>query len=43
MELKVAIATWLQRVPPFRLQEGATVEWTTGGNARGPRVIPVAF
>jgi cytochrome P450 len=43
MELKVAISTWLQRVPPFRLQEGATVEWTTGGQVRGPRVIPIAF
>lgn len=33
----------LQRVPEFRLQERATVEWTTGGNVRGPRVIPVEF
>jgi hypothetical protein len=43
MELKVGISTWLQRVPPFRLQEGASVEWTTGGNVRRPRVIPIAF
>jgi cytochrome P450 len=43
MEMKVAIATWLQRVPPFRLRADTTVEWTTGGNVRGPRVIPITF
>jgi cytochrome P450 len=43
MEMKVAIATWLRRVPPFHLRADAPVEWTTGGNVRGPRVIPVAF
>ena len=43
MELRVAISTWMARVPPFQLQEGATVEWTTGGQVRGPRVIPIAF
>jgi cytochrome P450 len=43
MELKAAIGTWLSRLPPFRVREGATVEWTTGGIVRGPRVIPVEF
>lgn len=43
LELRVAISTWLQRVPPFRLREAATVEWTTGGNVRGPRAIPIEF
>ena len=43
MELKVGVATWLERVPPFRIEDGKTVEWTTGGIVRGPRIIPVAF
>jgi hypothetical protein len=39
MEMKVAIATWLQRVPTFRLREDTTVEWTTSGNVRGPESL----
>jgi hypothetical protein len=31
----------LNRGPPFGLQEGATVEWTTGGNVRGLPIIPI--
>jgi cytochrome P450 len=43
MELRAAIATWMRRMPPFTVQDGATIGWTTGGTVRGPRVIPVAF
>lgn len=42
MELRVAVETWLQRLPEFRLAEGAEVTWA-GGQVRGPRRIPVTF
>jgi cytochrome P450 len=43
MELRVALDVWMRRMPPFRLADGATIEWTAGGNVRGPRTIPIAF
>jgi cytochrome P450 len=42
MELSVAIETWLQRIPSFRLVDGEAVTWA-GGQVRGPRSIPVSF
>ena len=42
MELRVAIDTWLQRIPSFRLAPDATVTWA-GGQVRGPRQVPVTF
>ena len=42
MELQVAVEQWLQRIPEFRLVEGADVTWA-GGQVRGPRRIPVEF
>ena len=42
MELQVAVEQWLQRIPEFRLVEGAEVTWA-GGQVRGPRRIPVEF
>lgn len=42
MELKVALETWLARIPEFRLADGAEVTWA-GGQVRGPRTLPVVF
>ena len=42
MELGVAIETWLQRIPEFRLADGADITWA-GGQVRGPRSVPVVF
>jgi cytochrome P450 len=42
MELRVALETWLRRIPEFRLVDGADVTWA-GGQVRGPRSIPVEF
>jgi cytochrome P450 len=42
MELRVALEEWLQRIPEFRLAEGAVVAWA-GGQVRGPRSLPVVF
>ena len=42
MELQVAVEQWLQRIPEFRLVDGADVTWA-GGQVRGPRRIPVEF
>jgi len=42
MELRIAVETWLQRIPDFALAEGAEVTWA-GGQVRGPRSIPVVF
>ena len=40
--LQVALRAWVTQAPPFRLAEGATVSWT-GGQVRGPRVVPITF
>jgi cytochrome P450 len=42
MELRVAIETWIARIPEFRLAEGGEVTWA-GGQVRGPRQVPVVF
>ncbi len=42
MELRVAIETWIERIPDFRLTDGAEVTWA-GGQVRGPRQVPVSF
>ncbi|MGB0113948.1 MAG: cytochrome P450 [Ilumatobacteraceae bacterium] len=42
MELRVAIETWLQRIPDFRLADNAAITWA-GGQVRGPRSVPVTF
>jgi cytochrome P450 len=42
MELQVALEEWLQRIPEFRLADGAEVTWA-GGQVRGPRQLPVVF
>ncbi|MFP5580182.1 MAG: cytochrome P450, partial [Acidimicrobiia bacterium] len=42
MELKVAIQTFLDRVPPFAVEDPALVTWV-GGQVRGPRTVPIVF
>jgi cytochrome P450 len=42
MELKVAIQEWLARIPSFELAETDPVTWT-GGQVRGPRIVPVRW
>jgi hypothetical protein len=42
MELRVAVETWMQRIPEFHLVDGAEVTWA-GGQVRGPRSVPVEF
>jgi hypothetical protein len=42
MELRVAIETWIERIPEFSLAPGAEVTWA-GGQVRGPRTVPVTF
>lgn len=40
MELRVAIRTWLDRIPDFELDDSAAVTWSTG-QVRGPRHLPI--
>jgi hypothetical protein len=42
MELTVALGEFLRRVPEFRLEEGAGVDWCVG-HIRGPRHVPIVF
>lgn len=42
MELRVAIETWLDRIPEFEVTDPAGVTWA-GGQVRGPRTVPVRF
>jgi cytochrome P450 len=42
MELRVAIETFLARVPPFEIADPNAVAWT-GGQVRGPRRLPVRW
>lgn len=42
MEVRIAIETWLRRIPEFRLADGGEVTWA-GGQVRGPRNLPVVF
>ena len=41
MELRVALEVWLEAFPDFRLADPDAVRWS-GGQVRGPRVLPVA-
>jgi cytochrome P450 len=40
MELRVALSTWLSRIPDFSLNDPDAVRWS-GGQIRGPRTLPV--
>jgi cytochrome P450 len=40
MELRVALATWLERIPEFSLTDPDAVTWS-GGQIRGPRLLPL--
>ena len=42
MEIKVAVETFLAKVPPFELSDPEAVTWT-GGQVRGPRCVPIRF
>lgn len=42
LELRVALQTWLARIPEFELVDPATVTWA-GGQVRGPRRCMVRF
>ncbi len=42
MEMKVAIETFLDKVPPFEIADPDKVTWT-GGQVRGPRCVPIRF
>ena len=42
MELRVAIETLLERIPTFELADPDAVTWT-GGQVRGPRVLPIRW
>jgi cytochrome P450 len=40
MELRVALGTWLKRIPEFTLADPAAVTWAVG-QVRGPRALPL--
>jgi cytochrome P450 len=40
MELRVALETWLERIPEFTLDDPAAVTWAAG-QIRGPRALPL--
>ena len=42
MELRVALDAWLDAFPTFHLADPAGVRWS-GGQVRGPRVLPIAI
>lgn len=42
LELTVALQRFLARVPSFTLADPAAVRWS-GGQVRGPRVLPLSF
>jgi cytochrome P450 len=42
MELRIALETWLERIPTFTLSDAETVTWSAG-QVRGPRRIPVTW
>ncbi len=42
LELRVALQTWLERIPEFELDDPASVTWA-GGQVRGPRQCRVTF
>ena len=42
MEMQVALAAFLERIPGFHLDDRAPVTWA-GGQVRGPRTLPLTF
>ena len=40
LEMEVALETWLEYIPNYRLQPGAEILWSTG-QIRGPRMLPI--
>jgi cytochrome P450 len=42
LELRVALQTWMERIPEFTLEAPAEVTWA-GGQVRGPRRCMVTF
>jgi len=42
MEMEVAVARFLERMPPFELADPDAVRWSAG-QVRGPRVLPLRF
>jgi hypothetical protein len=40
MELRVAVSTWLERIPSFTLADPGAVIWSAG-QIRGPRLLPL--
>lgn len=42
MELRVAIETWLDRIPEFMLDDPSAVTWSAG-QVRGPRSLPFSW
>jgi cytochrome P450 len=42
LELRVALQTWLERIPEFELDDPASVTWA-GGQVHGPRRCMVTF
>jgi cytochrome P450 len=42
MEMTVALAEWLKRIPDFRLDPAGKVTWSEG-TVRGPRLLPLQF
>jgi cytochrome P450 len=42
MEIRVAVETFLERIPTFELADPAAVRWN-GGQVRGPRCVPIRF
>ena len=40
MELRVAVSTWLERIPSFTLADPDAVTWSAG-QIRGPRLLPL--
>ncbi|CAN5658115.1 cytochrome P450 [soil metagenome] len=41
MEMRVALEVWLEAFPEFSLADAGAVRWS-GGQVRGPRVLPLA-
>jgi hypothetical protein len=42
MEIRVAVETFLERIPSFELADPSAVRWN-GGQVRGPRCVPIRF
>jgi cytochrome P450 len=42
MEMEVALRAWFERIPEFTLADPDAVTWS-GGQIRGPRILPVEF